>query len=249
MTSRKPLVRNTALIQELQGGDTLQLPASVTGGASMNLAPGVAPTSPNNGDVWITSAGIYVQIAGATIGPLGTGGGGSGAYVLLQSQTVTGSSVASVSFTSIPSTYKNLKLIISARGSAAATAVNLHLRMNNDSTANYDWVATSNNSASVQGTPNATQTSIRIGAVSAASAVNSSRFGIVEATLFHYANSIMEKDLMSFEYDNDSHSTGTLRLQQFGGTWRSTTTINRVDLLMDNGNIDVGSTFDLYGMN
>lgn len=51
--------------------------ASTTGGAGINLPPGTAPSAPNNGDLWTTSAGLYAQIAGSTVGPLGTGGGGS----------------------------------------------------------------------------------------------------------------------------------------------------------------------------
>ncbi len=40
--------------------------ASTTGGASINIPPGTAPTSPNNGDVWTTSSGVFARIAGAT---------------------------------------------------------------------------------------------------------------------------------------------------------------------------------------
>jgi hypothetical protein len=50
-------------------------PASTTGAAPMNVPQGTAPTSPSNGDVWTTSGGLYVQIAGSTVGPLGGGGG------------------------------------------------------------------------------------------------------------------------------------------------------------------------------
>lgn len=48
---------------------------SGTGGAGFNLPPGAAPTSPINGDLWTTLAGIYVRINGSTVGPLSTGGG------------------------------------------------------------------------------------------------------------------------------------------------------------------------------
>ena len=53
----------------------LTMTASVVGAAGLNVPPGVAPTSPNNGDIWVTSAGVYVQVNGSTVGPLGTGGG------------------------------------------------------------------------------------------------------------------------------------------------------------------------------
>lgn len=44
--------------------------ASNTGGASINLPPGVAPTSPVNGDIWETTNGFFGQFQGTTAGPL-----------------------------------------------------------------------------------------------------------------------------------------------------------------------------------
>jgi hypothetical protein len=43
--------------------------ASSTATAGFNLPPGVAPTSPNNGDLWMTNAGLFAFVSGATIGP------------------------------------------------------------------------------------------------------------------------------------------------------------------------------------
>lgn len=51
---------------------------STTGAASINLPQGAVPTSPVNGDMWATSSGFFGQIAGATVGPFSTGGGGGG---------------------------------------------------------------------------------------------------------------------------------------------------------------------------
>ena len=47
--------------------------ASTTASAGLNLPQGSAPTSPVNGDVWTTSAGLFIRIAGTTIGPVGPG--------------------------------------------------------------------------------------------------------------------------------------------------------------------------------
>lgn len=49
--------------------------ASATGGAGLRVPHGAAPTSPTNGDVWTTTAGLFARINGATVGPYGTGGG------------------------------------------------------------------------------------------------------------------------------------------------------------------------------
>jgi hypothetical protein len=43
---------------------------SATGGAGFRLPHGAAPTSPVNGDMWTTTAGLFVRINGTTIGPL-----------------------------------------------------------------------------------------------------------------------------------------------------------------------------------
>lgn len=47
--------------------------ASATGSAGFNLAPGVAPTSPVNGDIWTTSSALFARINGTTeqIAPIG----------------------------------------------------------------------------------------------------------------------------------------------------------------------------------
>lgn len=48
--------------------------ASATGGAKLNLAPGVSPTSPNNGDLWSTATEFNVRIGGTTHNLLSSGG-------------------------------------------------------------------------------------------------------------------------------------------------------------------------------
>lgn len=50
--------------------------ASSLTSAGLNLPHGTAPTTPANGDLWTTTAGIYARINGTTVGPLGAGGGG-----------------------------------------------------------------------------------------------------------------------------------------------------------------------------
>lgn len=48
------------------GTVALNLPASTTGIASLRIAHGAAPTAPVNGDMWTTTAGLFVQINGVT---------------------------------------------------------------------------------------------------------------------------------------------------------------------------------------
>jgi hypothetical protein len=44
--------------------------AGTTGRSSIRLPHGVAPTAPVDGDMWTTTAGLFVRINGATVGPL-----------------------------------------------------------------------------------------------------------------------------------------------------------------------------------
>lgn len=54
----------------LTGGTMLGLLitlASATGGAGFRLPHGAAPTSPTNGDIWTTMAGLFARINAATL--------------------------------------------------------------------------------------------------------------------------------------------------------------------------------------
>lgn len=66
----------------------IKLPASTTAQAPLKIPHGTAPSSPVDGDVWTTTAGIYVRVNGTTVGPLAAGGGGGDTY-LGQVQTFT----------------------------------------------------------------------------------------------------------------------------------------------------------------
>ncbi len=44
--------------------------AAASGFSSLRMAHGSAPSSPVNGDMWTTTAGLFVRINGATVGPL-----------------------------------------------------------------------------------------------------------------------------------------------------------------------------------
>lgn len=50
------------------------LAATTTGGASIIIPHGTAPTSPADGDMWTTTAGLFIRINNVTVGPLGSAG-------------------------------------------------------------------------------------------------------------------------------------------------------------------------------
>lgn len=58
------------IVEVVNPDGPVQTKVSTTESASINIPHGAAPTSPVNGDVWTTTAGLFVQINGVTVGPL-----------------------------------------------------------------------------------------------------------------------------------------------------------------------------------
>lgn len=70
-----PVLTASGTYVNLTGTGRLATAASTTTQAGFNVAPGVAPTVPTNGDIWTTSAGaLLVRLNGATV-QMGTGNG------------------------------------------------------------------------------------------------------------------------------------------------------------------------------
>jgi hypothetical protein len=69
----QPITNFLAIAGGTMAGKLNTLAASATG-AGFNLSPGTAPTTPSNGDLWMTSAGLFGRVNGVTI-QFGSGGG------------------------------------------------------------------------------------------------------------------------------------------------------------------------------
>lgn len=54
----------------MSAASVLQTAASTSGIAGFRLPHGTAPSSPGDGDMWTTTAGLFVRINGVTVGPL-----------------------------------------------------------------------------------------------------------------------------------------------------------------------------------
>ncbi len=100
--------------------------ASATGGAGFNLPQGAAPSAPANGDVWMTSSGIFVRANGVTVGPLGVTGTGTVTNVALTAPamfTATGCGASSTTW-SCALTYSGTALPIADGGTGQTSAAN-----------------------------------------------------------------------------------------------------------------------------
>lgn len=156
------------------------------------------------------------------------------------------SGTGTVSFTSIPATYRDLEIVWQGRGTQVATNTVMNVQANNDTTAgNYD------NQLHVSANANATNTGTEIdsaaafvGQVAAASAPTNVA-GAGRVLIPGYANTTFHKMFLC-QYANMT-AEGAISEVKGVTMWRSTSAINRVDLILASGNYVAGTTVSLYG--
>src|SRR5436190_19648946 len=171
-----------------------------------------------------------------------------GAAITLITETVLGGTSSNVSFTSIPSTYRDLIVVVRGRGDKSASAsCEVRLRMNNDTGSNYDYqmgLMNQSNDADVEGRA---QTYILLGYLTAATAP-SNMPGAICARIYDYRGTTFYKPLTS---QNDLpavvSSGGFIYNNVSVGDYRSSSAVNRVDVFPDSGNFIDGDVFTLYG--
>ena len=149
-----------------------------------------------------------------------------------------GSAAATVTFSSISSSYRDLVLVVNCQSAVAGN--NVLMRFNGDSGSNYVWVGTrGNGSATFSTTANATQQiyGFFTGNMSTSS-----------PDLFFIAN------IMDYSA-TDKHKTVLVRgnkadtaVELQGGRWANTAAINNIVVRGDAGNFAAGSNFALYGV-
>ena len=144
--------------------------------------------------------------------------------------TTLGSATGTVTFSSIPATYTDLFLVI---GGAASSSQGLYLYFNNDTASNYSRTYVYGDGSSA-GSANST-TDMRILEIGSA-------ISTVYANIMNYSNTTTFKTSLS-----RGGSASSLTLAQVG-LWRSTSAINRVDIVTGTGTINTGTVLTIYGI-
>lgn len=170
--------------------------------------------------------------------------------------TTLGAPASSVSWTSVPQTYKNLMIVANCRTTEVATASDILLRFNNDTNADYANLNVTADNASgtaalaIQGGNAQTSTPVMR---TAGANLNSAIWGGGFAWILGYSNaSTANKQIYSLSGEGDFGSVAAFRLRQttFSNANSSFTAIavTRVDLIAGgSSNFSTGSTFQLYG--
>ena len=175
-------------------------------------------------------------------------GGGSGAESLITETVVGGGGAANADFTSIATTWRDLRVVIRGRGDKSATFTEIRVRFNGDTGNNYDWVRQvgNGNNANI-GEANVAQAQISAGWISASTGPADTP-GHVEIRVYDYRNTTFHKSLKYLANLKLGTATGDLYDGAGGGWWRSTAAINQVTVYPDSGNFIAGTVISLYGI-
>jgi hypothetical protein len=168
----------------------------------------------------------------------------TGAYESIASASGTGSS-ATITFSSIPSTFVALQLRFVGRVTNADTADNLFLQFNSDTGSNYSWHYLEGDGATVTAGATANATKILSGRVAAATATA----GIVGAGIIdihNYASSTQNKTVRTLT-GIDRNGSGNMRMDS--GLWRSTSVVTSIQITNGSGtNFTTDTVIGLYGI-
>jgi hypothetical protein len=167
-------------------------------------------------------------------------------YVLIE-RIELNNTAASVTFDNIPqSGYTDLKLVVSARGDASSSSVDLRLRFNSNTTSTYSHRRIQGNGATAVSAQELNGTSVYCGEISAATGT-SSTFSNTEIYVPNYLSTTAK----SFSVDAaQENNTTTAYASLFASIWNPSTQapINAVNFILGTGNFVAGSTFSLYGL-
>jgi hypothetical protein len=187
---------------------------------------------------------------GVSLGIIDSGGagGGGGSYESIATAVGTGSNT-SITFSSIPSTYKHLQIRVIGRNNIAASDASFaQMQVNGDTGSNYAQHELFGDGASVSAGGSASISSMQYGTI----VRNSATSGIVGVSIIDiqdYASTTRNKTLRILT-GNDRNGAGILAL--FSGLWMSTSAVTSLTFFPNNVGgsqaFTTATVFSLYGI-
>jgi hypothetical protein len=193
-----------------------------------------------------TAGQVLTVNAGATAPEWKNGG-----MILIEEKLLTGT-VASFDFTSIPQTYRHLKIMLHARSNRATTVKDLlYININGDTGNNYDYryINTILDADTVLVASLQAQAIILGGYIPDANAT-AGMAGSAEILIPNYTGTTFRKNIISKSFSEFAQSdpNSDLFLGEIMGHWRNTSAINQITLSLYDGSFIAGSIASLYGM-
>lgn len=175
----------------------------------------------------------------------GAGSGGADIAYELISTTIFGSNTASVTFSSLPTTYKHLQLRVVTRSTVSGSGADAVITFNSDTAANYNNHALFATGAGVTVAANTNSASIPSGAASLGGTNTANIFATGIIDILNAFNTTTYKTVRSFS----GHKGSTLdRIYLASGAWRNTAAISSITLTTTGTLFTTGSRFSLYGI-
>jgi len=152
--------------------------------------------------------------------------------------TTLGSATANITFSSIPATYTDLKLVFVGTGT---TSVGLYGRFNNDSGSNYSFTELFGQGSGAFSSRLSNLSYIDLESQSNLSTTIPS-FKAID--IFSYAGSTFKTYLYTCQDDRNGSGNTVLQV----GLYRSTSAINEIKLYVNSSTIAAGTTATVYGI-
>lgn len=154
-------------------------------------------------------------------------------YTPINQNTLT-SNTAAITFSSIPSTYTDLVLVVNF--ASTAVGVNNGITLNSDTGSNYSDTDLGGNGTIASSSRLSNTTYIRSGYVD-----TTSERSMSVTNFMNYANTNINKSLL-LRWDSNSYTYARV------GLWRNTSAITSITCTAIGGSFTTGSTFALYGI-
>ena len=154
-------------------------------------------------------------------------------YTPIATTTASGSA-STITFSSIPSTYTDLVIVLNGNATTGSTG-SIALQFNSDTGSNYSYTRLLGDGSAASSARGSNTTATYIGDTGTDRAV-------FIVSLNNYSNSTTYKTALSRTNTANTATMATV------GLWRNTAAINRVDLSTTTSTFAAGSTFTLYGI-
>jgi hypothetical protein len=173
------------------------------------------------------------------------GAGGGGSYESIA--TLTGDGTAtSLTFSSIPSTYKHLQIRWIARSARVGVSDNLIIQFNGDTGANYaNHRLSGNGTSATAGSTASTTQMVAFDSVRASGSSNTLSYGTGIIDIHDYASTTKNKTIRVLS-GWDLNGSGVIALSS--GFRNSTTAVTSITLESDGNAFATSSVFSLYGI-
>lgn len=170
-----------------------------------------------------------------------------GAMVPISRITVSGTSTFTVTFSSIPSVYQDLKLIGSARTSFNNLSEALGLYFNGDNSSGlYSNTSIVTADTIYPGRNTNVNQSTFCQVIS--NTAQTGNFNVVRTDFFNYSNTSVNKSAIS-KHAADYNNSGSGAVGMYSLLWRNTNAITSISIQSGNGAYFIaGTTFTLYGI-